>query len=150
MSKETIRIVAVVFVLQVIVMVAIWMFGSFEVIIFDHEGPVDELGSLSQIEGGCLDVWTAELCAYAGVNRSELYYCACINGAEYCSCEYVLDEVCVSLTPTDELSSVRMCANDYSRTSNSIDVTTSAMPCGKVLIWDLCLTIWRQHLSFLW
>jgi hypothetical protein len=148
MRKETVRIVVVVFILQVIVTAVIWMFGDSELVIFDDQEPAPGLTSLSQIEGGCIDAWTAELCAYAGIHQSELYYCACINGAEYCSCEYVLDNGCVSLTPTDELSSVQMCARDYRRTSTSIDVTTSAKPCGRVLIWDLCLTIWRQELTF--
>ena len=148
MNKRTIGTIAAVFILQVIVMVVIWQFGDSELVIFDHPGAVDELASLSQIQGGCIDVWTTEICTYAGIDRSELLYCACLDGAESCICEYILDDGCVQLGPTDALPGFEMCARDFSRTASRLDVTTSALVCERLLIWDLCLTIWRQQLSF--
>jgi hypothetical protein len=148
MNRKTIGTIAAIFILQIIVMIVIWQFGDSELVIFDHPGAVDELAPLSQIQGGCIDVWTTEICAYAGIDRSELLYCACLDGAENCSCEFILDDGCVNLDPLDALSSFEMCARDFSRTSSRFDVTTSALACERFLIWDLCLTIWRQQLTF--
>jgi hypothetical protein len=148
MNRKTMLTIASIFLLQVVVTVVIWQFGDSELVIFDNPGPVDELASLGQVQGGCIDVWTTEICTYAGIERSELLYCACLDGAVDCSCEYILDDGCVQLGPTDALPGFEMCARDFARTSNSFDVTTSALVCERFLIWDLCLTIWRQQLTF--
>ncbi len=148
MNKKTIGTIVAIFVLQVIVTAVIWLFGDSEFVMFDHPGPVDELSSLSQIQGGCIDVWTTEICAYAGIDRSELLYCTCVDGAEDCNCEFILDDGCVQLEPTDALSGLEMCARDFNRTDSRVDVTTSALGCERLLIWDICLTFWRQQLTF--
>ena len=148
MNKKTIKTVAIILAVQVIVAVVILVIGSSELIFFKEDGRVLEIGAMSQIEGGCIDNWGTDVCVFAGVNKSELYYCACVGSTDYCSCGYVFDDGCIRLSPSEQLDNLQMCASDYSKTSNSISVTTSAKACAGLLFWDICLPMWRQQLTF--
>ena len=148
MNKETRKKVALMLLAQVVVVVAIYVFSDSEVIYFDDDDREVEIPDMSQIEGGCIDIGVTDICTYAGVNKDELYYCACVGNTEYCSCGWVFGDGCIRLSPNEELDNFKMCASDYSATPNSISVRTSAKPCFKLIFWDICFTIWKQQLTF--